>query len=239
MSDLWLIDAFCGAGGATKGYQRAGFKVVGVDDQPQPNYCGDDFIQADAFRLLAALALGADPGRAIDGPVAERDHARRRMGGIVAVHTSPVCKDHSRLKNATKRDDHTEWQLGATRHFLMMLPISWVIENVAGAPMRPDFKLCGCMFGLPGLRRERWFETSWRGFSMRPLCQHEGETVTVSGHGAQGREYRAGIKHDQQRRREAMGIDWMNRDELAQAIPPAYTRFIGEQLLEHLSAVSS
>jgi DNA (cytosine-5)-methyltransferase 1 len=104
--------------------------------------------------------------------------------------------------------------------------------------MRPDFRLCGCQFKLPGLRRERWFETSWRGFEMRPPCSHHGVTVTVSGHGSQGREYRAGIRHTQADRRAAMGIDWMNREELREAIPPAFTEYIGAHLLNHIKAAA-
>lgn len=230
-----LIDGFCGAGGAAHGYQQAGFYVVGIDNRPQPNYVGDAFILADVFRVLGALALGADTAMVVEWG----DVNRRLLKGAAAVHMSPVCKDHSRLKNATKREDGTEWQLGATRHFLQMIGKPWVIENVPGAPMRPDYKLCGCMFELRGLRRERWFETSWQGFSMRRPCQHIGETITVSGHGPQGREYRAGLRHTQEDRQAAMGIHWMNRDELAQAIPPVFTGYIGGHLLEHLRSQES
>lgn len=133
--------------------------------------------------------------------------------------------------------------LAETRELLNEVGLPWVIENVPGAPMRADFKLCGCMFGLPGLRRERWFETSWHGFELRPQCSHSGAAVTVSGHGMQGTEYRRrkelGLApdtiHDV---RAAMGIDWMNRNELAQAIPPAYTAYLGSQLLSVIGAVA-
>lgn len=110
----------------------------------------------------------------------------------------------------------------------------WIIENVPGAPMRPDFKLCGCQFGLK-LRRERWFETSWVGFDLRPACHHPFPVVSVVGHGTPSwvREqlgYNPTI-HDY---REAMGINWMNRNELSQAIPPAYTEYIGRILKSEL-----
>ena len=104
--------------------------------------------------------------------------------------------------------------------------------------MRSDYRLCGCMFGLPGLRRDRWFETSWRGFELRAPCSHQGVAVTVAGHGSDGRLYRDGrTPQTQAQRMMAMGIDWMtSRHELAQAIPPAYTEYIGHQLLDHLKA---
>jgi DNA (cytosine-5)-methyltransferase 1 len=116
----------------------------------------------------------------------------------------------------------------------------WVIENVPGAAMRADYRLCGCMFGLTQLRRERWFETSRRGFEMSPPHDHREPAISVVGHGTPtwvrsklGRnptiaEYRACMG----------GIDWMNRDELSQAIPPQYTEHIGRALLEHLAVAA-
>lgn len=209
-----LLDLYCGAGGAAMGYHQAGFEVVGVDIEPQPHY-PFAFHQDDALRYLSNL----------ESWVLTFD----------AVHASPPCKDHSKLRHATGAVHGTGWLLDATRQALQHTGLPWVIENVPGSPMRADYRLCGCMFGLPGLRRERWFETSWHGFELRAPCHHVGETVTVAGHGMQGREYAAGIRHTQDDRQRAMGIDWMNRDELSQAIPPAYTRFIGEQLIQQLA----
>ena len=92
------------------------------------------------------------------------------------------------------------------------------------------------MFGLPGLRRDRWFETSWLGFDLRSPCSHTGVAVTVAGHGTDGRFYREGLRPQTQADRcAAMGIDWMTQAELAQAIPPAYTEYIGRHLIEHLT----
>ena len=125
--------------------------------------------------------------------------------------------------------------LDQTRQALLGQDRPWVIENVPGAPMRTDYRLCGCMFGLPGLRRERWFETSWQGFELRPKCEHAGRAVTVAGHpgGSSARDgISMGSKDDWSR---AMGIDWMTARELAQAIPPAYTEYIGEQLMAHIT----
>ena len=131
----------------------------------------------------------------------------------------------------------------------------WVIENVPGAPIRPDFKLCGCIMGLPELKRERWFETSWHGFSLRAPCHHPLQLVTVSGHGEPsgprmirrrvitvtggGRDRSKPRKDaDVSDWRRVMGIDWMSRDELAQAIPPAYTEHIGHQLIATIETVA-
>lgn len=203
-----LLDAYSGAGGATKGYQRAGFHVTGIDLASQPHYCGDHFVQGDAIAFIT------DHGHEFD-----------------AVHASPPCQDHSVLRHAAGTEHGTGWLLPATRNTLIEAGIPWVIENVPGAPMRADFRLCGCMFDLPGLRRPRLFETSWRPYTLISPCQHTDRTVTVSGHGSQGWEYKAGTNCGQADRRRAMGIDWMNQGELAQAIPPAFTEYIGGFLM--------
>lgn len=205
-----LLDLFCGAGGAAMGYHRAGFEVVGVDINPQPNY-PFEFHQFDALKFI--------------------ERAWPWMAMVSAVHASPPCHDHSTLRSVAGVDG-TGHLLAATRERLQVSGLPWVIENVPGAPMRTDYRLCGCMFGLSPLRRERWFETSWQGFDLRAPCSHEGIAISVIGHGMQGHEYRKGATYTQADRRRVMGIDWMNRDELAQAIPPAYTAYIGAQLLD-------
>jgi DNA (cytosine-5)-methyltransferase 1 len=206
-----LLDLFCKAGGATRGYQQAGFHVTGVDREPQPNYVGDAFILTDALEVP--------------------------LEGYHAIHASPPCQRYSR--GTVDKLRHPDL-LPPTRERLQAQSAPWVIENVPGAPMRADYRLCGCMFDLPGLRRERWFETSWGGFDMRPPCHHPEPIVTVIGHGPNQHSYYRHLAKGQEwerLKRRAMGIDWMTRDELAEAIPPAYTRFIGEQLLTHLGEV--
>ena len=204
-----LLDLFCGAGGAGVGYHRAGFDVTGVDITPQPNY-PFTFIQADAMTFP--------------------------LEGFDAIHASPPCQDHSRL--VTRWAAHgTGWMLAGTRERLEAQPVPWVIENVPGAPMRADYRLCGCLFNLPRLRRDRWFETSWRGFDLRAPCVHSGRAVTVAGHsGGRARDRAKGYGGSGEERRAAMGIGWMTDAELAQAIPPAYTEHVGRALLEHLAA---
>jgi DNA (cytosine-5)-methyltransferase 1 len=209
-----LLDLFCCQGGAGMGYHRAGFDVTGVDIEPQPRY-PFEFVQADALEYLA-------------------EHGHR----FDAVHASPPCHDHSALSSLSGTHG-TGWLLEATRAALSNCSLPWVIENVPGAPMRTDYRLCGCMFGLPGLRRERWFETSWRAFELRSPCLHVDDTVTVAGHagGSSTRDGTAGYG-DTATWRRAMGIDWMTGAGLAQAIPPAYTEHIGTQLLAILECAA-
>jgi DNA (cytosine-5)-methyltransferase 1 len=221
-----LLDLFCGAGGAAVGYHRAGFDVVGVDILPQPHY-PFEFQQLDAIEVLDWIA---DPVHATGSYF---------TGDFDAIHASPPCQDHMKTPH---RKHGTGWMLPATRDRLKRVgtAVPWVIENVPGAAMRADYRLCGCMFGLPNLRRERWFETSWHGFELNMCHDHTRPAISVVGHGTPtwvrqklGRnptiaEYRA-----------AMGIDWMNRDELSQAIPPAYTEHIGAALRSHLEAVDA
>jgi DNA (cytosine-5)-methyltransferase 1 len=199
-----LLDLFCGAGGCSVGYERAGFDVVGVDIEPQKHY-PFEFVQADATEFP--------------------------LDGFDAIHASPPCQDHMQTPH---RKHGTGWMLPHTRARLLEQPAPWVIENVPGAPMRPDFKLCGCMFGLD-LRRQRWFETSWQHFDLRLGCHHPYPVVSVVGNGTPTwvrHTFKAhyGREPNIADYRAAMGIDWMNRNELSQAIPPAYTEHIGEHL---------
>lgn len=219
MSRPRLLDLFCGAGGASVGYTRAGFEVVGVDIAPMPRY-PFTFLQADAFTVP--------------------------FEGFDAIHASPPCQAYSIACHQQRAADVEYPDLvAATRERLQASGLPWIIENVPNAPVRPDFKLCGCMFGLPLLRRERWFETSWRGFELRPPCFHIGPTLSVTGHGVgagngQRHRIKEWIGHNPgiAEARAAMGIDWMNRDELSQAIPPTYTESLGEQLITRLAIAS-
>ena len=130
-----LLDLFCGAGGAAMGYYRAGFTdITGIDNRPMPRY-PFRFVQADALEYLA------EHGHEYD-----------------LIHASPPCQDF--IPTIPKKHG-TAHYLADTRTLLENLNIPWVIENIPDAPMRADFRLCGCMFGLPRLRRQRLFETSW------------------------------------------------------------------------------
>jgi DNA (cytosine-5)-methyltransferase 1 len=211
-----LLDLFSGAGGAGMGYHQAGFDVVGVDISPQPRY-PFEFLQADA------LEVAAD---------------REYLASFDAVHASPPCQAYS-VAAQGHRNAGKEYPdlLAPARLALERSGLPWVIENVPGAPMRSDCRLCGCQFGLD-LRRERWFETSWRAFQLMPPCHHPYPVPSVVGHGTPSWvRQQLGYNPTIADYRRCMGIDWMNRNELSQAIPPAYTRYIGEQLLAAITAV--
>lgn len=213
MTPLRLLDLFCGAGGAGMGYHRAGFEVVGVDIKPQKHY-PFEFHQADALEYL-------------------REHGQE----FDAIHASPPCQRYSRATPNSRRDNHPD-MLPATRDVLLLIGKPWIIENVPGAPMQAHIIICGCQVGLQ-LRRKRLFEASWNHLSLTPACQHDGPVVSVVGHGTPSwvRE-QLGYNPTIQQYRDAMGIDWMTRNELSQAIPPAYTEYIGRQLREWIEAHS-
>lgn len=213
-----LLDLFCGAGGASMGYHRAGFDVVGVDINPQPHY-PFEFHQADALHFLECV---------------EPDDYLNRFD---AIHASPPCQAYSAITDVQgDRSSHPDL-LPPTREHLAASGLPWVIENVPGAPMRADYKLCGCMFGL-GVRRERWFETSWRAFDLRQSCVHPDAAVGVYGYGGP-RPGSGKLSGRLATWSKAMGIDWMESLELAQAIPPAYTEYIGRQLIDALAVTDA
>lgn len=207
-----LLDLYGGAGGAAMGYHQAGFEVVGVDIEPQPRY-PFEFHQADALWFLAAHGHEFD-----------------------VIHGSPPCHDHSALAGLVGLDG-TGQLLAKTRTALARHAVT-VIENVAGAPMRADLTLCGTMFGLR-LIRHRWFEIAGPVLLAEPWHpKHRVRTVTKNRRAAWDAGLNVSITGDvgTYLGPEAMGIDWMTGEELTQAIPPAYTRYIGAQLLEHLAA---
>ena len=228
MSKPRLLDLFCGAGGCARGYADAGFEVVGVDIAPQPHY-PYTFIQADALAFLDTADLS------------EFD----------AIHASPPCQGYSRSLSLARIHGTKEHPLliGEVRKRLEATGKPWVIENVEGADLPDAVELCGSMFGLP-IRRHRWFSSSEMIFAPGP-CQHTkgfynpiGGKIRGYGTLASGKTYQD--NRGATRKREgyyklaighsAMGINWMSLNELSQAIPPAYTRWIGEQLMDVLRA---
>jgi DNA (cytosine-5)-methyltransferase 1 len=201
-----VLDLFCKAGGAGFGYHLAGLDVVGVDIEPQPHY-PFEFIRADALTFS--------------------------LDGFDLIHASPVCKGYSATA-VLNRAEHPR-QISAVRERLAASGIPYVIENVEGAPLISPVTLCGAMF--PGLRtyRHRLFEASFP-IPQPPEPEHRwplakmgrrprpGEWIQVVGHFS-----------DVAAARQAMQLPWMTRDELAQAIPPAYTRHVGAAALAALS----
>jgi DNA (cytosine-5)-methyltransferase 1 len=207
-----LLDLFCGAGGAARGYQLAGFHVTGVDNKPQPHYVGDKFVQADALEFC-------------------REHA----GEFDAIHASPPCQGYSMAKNNGSGRTHAKL-IEPTRDLLIECGKPYVIENVELSPLRSTaVRLCGATFGLGydgwDLPRHRLFECSFG--VLTPPCQHKrGRTIGIYGGGTNGwhmKNWGRCFKIDELR--TAIGIDWMTRKELNEAIPPAYTQFIGAQLM--------
>lgn len=205
-----LLDLFCGAGGAAAGYVAAGFDVVGVDIAPQPNFPWE-FRQADAIDFLAAGGwLGFD-----------------------AIHASPPCQRYS---NMTKRWARNAWHpdlIAPIRDGLQTIGLPYVIENVAGAPLHDAVRLCGSSFGL-GVRRHRLFEMTSPPMLVPP-CQHSEPAMQVNGHpgGSSRRDPKARFGTVAEWR-VAMGISWMSAPELAESIPPAFTEWIGAQLIEQV-----
>jgi len=205
-----LLDLFCGAGGAAVGYYRAGFDIIGVDNKPQPNYPFE-------FHLADALEYPLD--------------------GFDAYHASPPCQRYSRTK-AMHNSEHPDYYK-TIREKLISTGKPWVIENVIGAPYQSGITLCGSMFGL-GVWRHRNFETSW--LIWQPLCGHDlvpyPIDVTGTGGPCDRLDKSTGGAHRKPQNiahaREVMGIDWMTRRDISQAIPPAYTKYIGDKLMEIL-----
>lgn len=204
-----LLDLFCAAGGAGMGYHQAGFDVVGVDINPQPHY-PFRFIQADVLGLTADFVASFD-----------------------AIHASPPCQRYSGAAklhgNSASHPDLIE----PTRGMLVASGSPFVIENVDGAPIRHDLMLCGTMLGLR-IVKHRYFECSFPVFSLLPTCDHADVYDPWHGPRRTAKEFR-----------QAQGTPWIpmaggasrkegRTGDLFNAIPPAYTRFIGEQLLRHI-----
>jgi DNA (cytosine-5)-methyltransferase 1 len=195
-----LLDLFCGAGGATKGYQKAGFYVIGADINSQPNYCGDDFIHCDALGCFPRLFRSIRPA---------------------AIAASPPCQAYSstRVLNSNRHPELIE----PCREALAGSGLPYVIENVPGAPLVHPVLLCGTMF--PGtllrcqdgifrqLRRHRLFETNWT-IENPGECTHTVPSLAVFGDGgprtAVSRQSYSGPVREN---RAAMGIDWTTRRE--------------------------
>jgi len=160
-----------------------------------------------------------------------------RLRDVCAIHASPPCQRWAQVTLSQRRNGKEYPDLIApTRTLLEASGLPWVIENVPDTPLRPDIRLCGCQFGLtlPGvgyLKRERWFETSWRGFHLEMPHRHTGHAISIAGHGTPA-WMRAKTGHiGVAEWRRVMGIDWTTRDELTEAIPPAYTEYVGIRLL--------
>ena len=210
------LDLYCAAGGAGMGYSRAGFVVTGVDLNPQPHY-PFEFEQRDALTIDPMwIAANFD-----------------------FVHASPPCQEHTK-KTATWGRQRTHWiehldLIPQTRALLEATGLPYIIENVVGAPVRPDVTLCGTQFGLR-IIKHRVFEANFPLFGLRPPCDHSDVYNPWQGKGRSAKEFR-----------EAQGTPWIPMaggasrkqgitGDLYNAIPPAFTEWLGRQAISHIIA---
>lgn len=229
-----LLDLFCGAGGCGVGYARAGFEVVGVDIEDHPDY-PFEFHQADAMAFP--------------------------LDGFDVIHASPPCQAFSDMQFMHNAGEHHDL-LTPTRERLRASGVPWVIENVEGSPLNAGppslfsdtsgVVLCGSMFDLVtdtyALRRHRLFESNV--VLPQPRCRHRSDRVTVGFYGDHAR-IRARVEGHKDRGQDIlgaekmqlvkslMGIDWMVWDDARQAVPPAFTEWIGGHLLNHLAGIAA
>lgn len=212
-----VLDLYCGAGGAGAGYHSLGFDVVGVDLGRQPDY-PFAFLQHDALKLDI-----------------------RFLRSFQLIHASPPCQAHTSLKHAPNGREHLDL-IPATRAMLKAAGVPYVIENVVGAPLINPVTLCGTMFGLGvsdngtwhELHRHRIFEASFP-LVVEP-CKHSGGPV-IGVYGGHAR--RRSAVHGGRGTRDvwqnghkgaaaaAMDMPWATLGGMSQAIPPAYTAYIG------------
>jgi DNA (cytosine-5)-methyltransferase 1 len=201
------LDLFCCAGGATRGLQQSGYHVTGVDIRWQKNYIGDRFLLADAMDV--------------------------DLSGYDLIWASPPCQLWSELTPADRRANHVDL-IGPIRARLQRQRAPWIIENVYGAlaQLRSPIMLCGTMFGM-NIWRHRWFEFgNCDPFFLLPPCNHDGNPILISGQGSRMIGGKRNPRIPLPIKNAAIGIDWMNREELSEAIPPAYSKFLAERIQE-------
>lgn len=221
-----ILDLFCKAGGAAYGYHMAGFDVVGVDIEEQPHY-PFTFIKADAIEFLKS----------------------RDLSEFDAIHASPPCQRYSKIKsrNSIPADVWNERHpdlIPVVRELLMKTGKPYIIENVPGAPLKSPIHLKGSQFQNLFTQRERLFESNIKLFEKRESPSKHKTLSPEFGISEDGficicgnRPVR-GLSEEQVKLYWGFalgGIDWMNREELAEAIPPCYTEFIGRQMIEWLN----
>jgi DNA (cytosine-5)-methyltransferase 1 len=214
MSRPTLLDGCGGQGGAAVGYQRAGYDVTSVDNVPQPRN-PLPFILADIVEYVA------EHGHEYD-----------------VIHISPPCQFYSETERLMSSGHNYPRLIAPLRYILQgMQHPAWVIENVPNSPLTDPIVLCGAMFGL-GTYRHRLFESNLA--LTAPLHLPHTMRQTKMGHTPVDGEMMHVVGNftgvDEARRR--MGIDWMNRDGLRESIPPAYSEYIGAQIMAYLAPVA-
>jgi DNA (cytosine-5)-methyltransferase 1 len=213
-----LLDLFCCAGGAGVGYTKAGFEVVGIDLDPQPRY---------PLPFIRTNALDLDP---------------KFIATFDAIHASPPCQAYSDL--AKRNGNAHEWPrlVEPVREMLIKSGLPYVIENVEGAPLLDPVILCGTMFKGLRVLRHRLFEANFPivppPHGEHPICHTFDKRKSQFGKTDEMRDFvsvTGGGNCSVAAASDAMGIDWMTKNELNEAIPPVYTRFIGKQMLAHMA----
>jgi DNA (cytosine-5)-methyltransferase 1 len=218
---MLLLDLYCCQGGATRGYQQAGFRVIGVDLEDQPRYIGDEFWQSDTLGYLTV-------------------HMDWTRANVSFVHASPPCQRYSRAQKIQQRE-HPDL-IAPTRDLLNETGLPWVIENVEEArdELKNPVMLCGAAFGMKTYRH-RLFETS--GWTLTPP-EHPQHTAPLTKMGRPRRPgemaHYVGNFSGVQEARDDMQMPWANRDGLRECIPPAYARYVAEQwLAQHHTAAAA
>lgn len=207
-----ILDLFCGAGGASTGYHRAGFEVTGLDIKHGKRY---------PFHYVR---------KSID------EITLMELQEFDVIHASPPCQTFSITRNLRiaqgKSTNKVDW-LPHTRELLIASGKPYVIENVPGAPLINPVLVCGSAFGLK-VRRHRLFESNMH--LDGTICNHKAQGRPIGIYGSMKDEIPNGGKTAETLKQayEAMGIDWMIWSELVEAIPPAYTEYLGKQLIERL-----
>jgi DNA (cytosine-5)-methyltransferase 1 len=216
----WILDLFCGAGGAGMGYHQAGFEVIGVDINPQPNY-PFSFIQCDVLML-----------------------DQKFMSLFDAVHASPPCQAYSDLAKRNGNGHMWPKLIEPVRNILKCTGLPYIIENVEGAPLHNPIILCGTMFNNLRVIRHRLFEANFPivapPHGKHPLVHTFDKRKSHFGKTDENKDFvqvTGGGNCTIVAARAAMGINWMSKKEINEAIPPAYTKFIGGQLLKYLGFV--
>lgn len=207
MSDLIVVDICCKAGGCSKGFADAGFRVVGVDIETQPNY-PYEFYCDNGFDFLSRH------GRDFD-----------------LISVSPPCQKYSKSTQQWRKAGKVYPDLIASfRELLIKTGKPYVIENVPGAPLINPIFLNGAMFGL-FVHRPRFFECS---FPVAQLVMPIVPKPVKMGRPVKDGDYIQPVGHFSgvAYARKQMQIDWMTQEELTQAIPPMYTKYIAKQFLK-------
>jgi DNA (cytosine-5)-methyltransferase 1 len=205
-----LLDLYCGVGGASVGYARAGFEVTGIDLKHGKRY-PYTYIRADVLEVIKDI-----------------DYLRQ----FDVIHASPPCQTHSitqHLRNAQGKSTSKIDLIPQTRQALIESGVNYIIENVPNSPLIDPVQLCGSSFGLK-VRRHRLFESNMP--IKGSVCNHKLQGRPIGVYGSLNDEIPKGGKTATtiDEARKAMDMDWAIWTELVEAIPPAFTQYLGEQI---------